>query len=172
MDITSDALLTPQETARMTGLTEANLMDRRRRRIEPAYVRLADSNRGLVRYRLSVLREWLTRNLEEGRVREVQVPEGGAVDCDGVDDPLMTPAQVANLTGFTLRALSGRRARNEEPAYIKMGSGAKARVRYRRSTIEAWLRSCEASAPAVKVGRPLDVPQAAWALGNLDQHTA
>lgn len=166
MDITSDEMLTPAQTAAITGLTEDELLDRRRRRIEPAYVKLGEGKRGLVRYRASVLLEWLTRNAEQ----DAPLGTSGekAMELSGIEDRLMTPEEVANLTGFTVRALAGRRARGEGPPYVKMGPGPKARTRYRQSVVEAWLRDCEAASPTVKMARPLGVPQAVWALTNLE----
>lgn len=83
-----------------------------------------------------------------------------------IDDKLLTPHDVSTLTGLTERALSDRRRRRIEPAFIKLGAGPRG-VRYRQSVVEEWLRRCEDATPQVGSGRPLDVPQAAAALTRL-----
>lgn len=54
------------------------------------------------------------------------------------DRPL-TPVQVNEEYGFPLQTLANMRWRLTGPAFIKFGSGKGARIRYRRSDIEAWL---------------------------------
>lgn len=58
-------------------------------------------------------------------------------------EPLLTPAQVAKLTGLDLKALYRRRRNGTGPAFLKLGSGRAGAIRYRASAIRAWLRECE-----------------------------
>lgn len=52
----------------------------------------------------------------------------------------LTEAQVAQLTGFSPRALEAMRSRREGPAYLKIGRS----VRYRAADVRAWI---EGAAP-------------------------
>ncbi len=57
------------------------------------------------------------------------------------DDPLLSTAELAQRTGISRRTWEGRRRKGGEatPAYLKLGRGASARVRYRSSAVEEWL---------------------------------
>lgn len=168
MNILDDVLMTPAEVCALAGVTERALTDRRRRRIEPAYIKLAEGTRGLVRYRKSAVETWLRGNAAQKNALPVEpaVP-APAVPENITDDKLLTPRQVADFTGLTIRALAARRTYGMGPEYIKLGGNDKAHVRYRAAVIEQWLRSCQDGTPSVKTGRPIDVPQAEAGLRKL-----
>lgn len=54
-------------------------------------------------------------------------------------DALLTPAQVSSWTQLDEQTLANARWRRTGPAYIKLGTGRSAPVRYRRSDVEKWL---------------------------------
>lgn len=47
----------------------------------------------------------------------------------------LTAAQVAQMTGFTLKALEAKRSRREGPRFFKIGAS----VRYRAADVRAWI---------------------------------
>ena len=49
----------------------------------------------------------------------------------------LTPLQVAQLTGFTSKALESMRARRAGPPFLKIGTA----VRYRVSDVRAWIET-------------------------------
>lgn len=53
-----------------------------------------------------------------------------------MNDPLLTPAQVAKWTGYSTTGLAQLRHRGQGPKFIKLTARA---VRYRQSEVEAWL---------------------------------
>jgi hypothetical protein len=53
----------------------------------------------------------------------------------GPPEPLLTEVEVARIMGLTVKALQARRQRGLPPAYVKLGSGKRAPVRYRQSVI-------------------------------------
>jgi len=52
---------------------------------------------------------------------------------------LLTPKQVCEEFQLGYSTLANHRTYGTGPAYVKLGSGRFAPVRYRRSDIEAWL---------------------------------
>lgn len=54
-------------------------------------------------------------------------------------DPVLTPAQVHEQTGFAEKTLANWRSANQGPAYFKVGR----LVRYRQSAVDAFLASFE-----------------------------
>ncbi len=58
------------------------------------------------------------------------------------EDRYLTTRHVAEMTGFSVRALEARRHRGLRPAFIRLGRT----VRYRLSDVVAWM---ESSADAV-----------------------
>lgn len=50
-------------------------------------------------------------------------------------DDFLTPGQLAELLGTTVRALRNWRYRGHGPAHLKAG----ATIRYRRRDVEAWI---------------------------------
>jgi hypothetical protein len=56
-----------------------------------------------------------------------------------LDDPLLPPEVVAELTGLTENYLAKRRMAGDGAPYVKIGKT----IRYRRSAVEAWLSQLE-----------------------------
>lgn len=59
------------------------------------------------------------------------------------DDDLMTPPEVAERLRVSTETLELWRGKRQGPAWIKLGDGKKAPVRYRRSVIETYLTERE-----------------------------
>lgn len=56
-------------------------------------------------------------------------------------DELLSPKQVHELYGFSPQTLANWRWCGNGPSYIKTSPGRSGRVRYRRSTVDAWLEA-------------------------------
>lgn len=56
---------------------------------------------------------------------------------------LLTSQEVATRLGVSLPTLSRWRAEGEGPAFLKLGRGPKAPVRYRAQELERYLLACE-----------------------------
>lgn len=54
---------------------------------------------------------------------------------------LMTSEQLAGLLGITHKTIRRWRQTGDGPRHIKLGTGPKARVRYRTSDVNKWLDS-------------------------------
>lgn len=55
----------------------------------------------------------------------------------------LTPAQVADLTGYTVKTLSMWRYEGRGPKYIKTSPGRSGRVRYEQAAVIAWMQERE-----------------------------
>lgn len=64
-------------------------------------------------------------------------------DSDLARRRLLTSQEVAGLLGVSLPTLSRWRADGEGPAFLKLGRGPKAPVRYRVQEVERFLSDCE-----------------------------
>lgn len=62
-----------------------------------------------------------------------------------VSDPLWTPSDLAAYLGRSQKTLANDRSGRRGPTFLKLAGGA---VRYRRSDVEAWLRTQEQQAEA------------------------
>jgi predicted DNA-binding transcriptional regulator AlpA len=62
----------------------------------------------------------------------------------GDRDDLLTMEEVAEWTGLATPTLYAMRSQGQGPASFKVGSSRGSRIRYRRSSVEAWLRAQEA----------------------------
>jgi hypothetical protein len=51
----------------------------------------------------------------------------------------LTPWQVEQLTGFSLRALEAMRAKRIGPCYLKIGKGKNGPIRYPLNDLREWL---------------------------------
>lgn len=65
-------------------------------------------------------------------------PAQGAPSVDPADE-LLDPAEVSGWVKLTLKALANARSRGTGPAFVKLGEGPSAPVRYRRRDVEAWI---------------------------------
>jgi hypothetical protein len=54
-------------------------------------------------------------------------------------DELLTPVQVGQWAKLTVKALANARSRGTGPAFVKLGPGPNAPVRYRRGAVEQWI---------------------------------
>jgi hypothetical protein len=54
-------------------------------------------------------------------------------------DELLSPKQVHADYGFSPQTLANWRWTEQGPAYIKLSPGKGGRIRYKRSSVEAWL---------------------------------
>lgn len=57
---------------------------------------------------------------------------------DTATETLLTTDELAKRWGIGRRALESRRARGQGPSYLLLGTGPRARVRYKLSIIEAF----------------------------------
>lgn len=57
------------------------------------------------------------------------------------DDQLLSTSQAASLIALSPKSLRCMRCDRTGPRCLKLGSGKQARVCYRRSDLEAWVRS-------------------------------
>ena len=64
-----------------------------------------------------------------------------------VADPLLNDGEAAKRLCVSVATLRSWRCRGIGPAFIKMGSGAKAPVRYSESDIEQYIAQCRRASP-------------------------
>jgi len=64
-------------------------------------------------------------------------------DAAQVGDPLMREQDVAPLLTVTVKTLQAWRVSGNGPRFIKLGSGLRSPVRYRRSDLLKLLSDCE-----------------------------
>lgn len=57
---------------------------------------------------------------------------------------LMTPREAAAFLRLSTGTLENMRTQGRGPAFIRLGDGKRAAVRYRRVDLEAWLRRVSA----------------------------
>lgn len=57
------------------------------------------------------------------------------------DDALVPTAEAAQLLGLAAKTLREWRSKRTGPTALKLGTGPRARVVYRRSDLEAWTRA-------------------------------
>ncbi|KOX10237.1 AlpA family transcriptional regulator [Nocardiopsis sp. NRRL B-16309] len=60
----------------------------------------------------------------------------------------LTPTQVAEMTGYTVKTLSMWRYEGRGPKYIKTSPGRSGRIRYELATVLAWMKEREQSGAA------------------------
>ena len=60
-----------------------------------------------------------------------------------MEETLLTPAQVAEMTGLTTGALAQLRYLNRGPDFYRLGPRT---IRYARSEVQEWIRESRASA--------------------------
>jgi predicted DNA-binding transcriptional regulator AlpA len=78
---------------------------------------------------------------KKGRRPKAQVPPPAAANINLTDDRLVATAEAARLLGLSQKCLREWRCDRTGPAALKMGSGQRARVFYRLSSLEAWCRT-------------------------------
>ena len=65
------------------------------------------------------------------------------------NDPLLTTAETARMIDKSPRTVEGLRCIGGGPPFLKIGRS----VRYRKSSVEQWLASCERTSTADGGGR-------------------
>jgi predicted DNA-binding transcriptional regulator AlpA len=85
------------------------------------------------------------------RKSQKATPSEALADLNLADDPLLKTAAAAALVGLSQKTLRQLRCDRAGPRYFKMGVAQQARAVYRRSDLEAWVRS---QARAVGGARP------------------
>lgn len=55
-----------------------------------------------------------------------------------MSNTFLTPGQLAERWGLSLRALESRRTKGQPPKFVRLAPGPRARVRYRLADIEAF----------------------------------
>ena len=68
-------------------------------------------------------------------------PAEAIADISLKDDCLLGTASAASLVGLTQKTMRQLRCDKAGPRCFKLGKGKQARVVYRRSDLEAWVRS-------------------------------
>lgn len=58
---------------------------------------------------------------------------------DNITPEYLTTSQVAQLTGFSLRALEAMRAKRTGPNFVKVGKAKNGPIRYRLEDVRAWM---------------------------------
>jgi len=69
-----------------------------------------------------------------------RTPAAALADISLKDDCLLSTAQAARLVGLSQKTLRALRCDRAGPPCLKMGTAAQARVLYRRSALEQWIR--------------------------------
>lgn len=77
-----------------------------------------------------------------------RLPAGAVEDIDLRNDCLCSTKQAAALVGLTPKTMRQKRCDRCGPKYLKLGAGKNARVVYRRSDLEQWIRDSLSSATA------------------------
>lgn len=62
-------------------------------------------------------------------------------------DEWLTPQETSQMTKLAVKTLSNKRYDGSGPAYSKTAPGRGGRVRYRRSSVTAWLNAGQVTQP-------------------------
>jgi hypothetical protein len=73
--------------------------------------------------------------------RAKTAPSAALADLNLDQDPLLPTAQAAVAVGLTPKTLRAMRADRTGPRCLKFGNTKQGRVAYRKSDLEAWVRS-------------------------------
>jgi len=83
-----------------------------------------------------------TKKTSKPRAKASPVTPAAALEGFNLtDDQLLTTAQAAALIAMSPKSLRCMRCDRTGPRCLKLGSGKQARVSYRRSDLEAWIRA-------------------------------
>ena len=74
-----------------------------------------------------------------------RTPAEALADLSLKDDALLGTAEAARLVGLSSKTLRVLRCEKTGPRCFKLGTTKQARTVYRRSDLEAWVRSCVVS---------------------------
>ena len=75
------------------------------------------------------------------KTRSKTSPSAALADLNLAEDTLLTTAQVAAAVGLTPKTLRQMRCDKTGPRCLKLGTAKQARIVYRRSDLERWIRS-------------------------------
>ena len=78
---------------------------------------------------------------KKGRRPKTKTPAAPLAEISLTDDRLVGTTEAARLVGLSAKCLREWRCKRTGPPALKMGSGRQARVFYRLSSLEAWVRS-------------------------------
>lgn len=82
-----------------------------------------------------------TQGKRTRRRSKTRTPGAALADFSLTNDRLVMTAEASRLTGLTQKTLREWRAKRIGPAALKMGTGRQARVLYRVSSLEAWVKA-------------------------------
>jgi hypothetical protein len=77
----------------------------------------------------------------KGRRPKTKTPAGPLAEISLTDDRLVGTTEAARLLGVAPKSLREWRCQRTGPPALKMGAGRQARVFYKLSSLEAWIRS-------------------------------
>lgn len=84
----------------------------------------------------------VTKTLRTKRTKTSKTsPAEALADLSLRDDVLLTTAAAAALLGLSPKSLRQMRSDRNGPAHLKLGVTQQARTLYRRSDLEAWVRT-------------------------------
>lgn len=81
-----------------------------------------------------------TQDRRPRRRSKTRTPAEAVADISLKDDRLVTTAEAAHLLGLAPKTLREWRSKRTGPVPLSLGAGKRARVVYRRSALEAWVR--------------------------------
>lgn len=79
--------------------------------------------------------------LRKRKTKPAVSPAEAVADISLKDDVLLTTAAAAVLVGRSQKTLRQMRCERTGPRFFKLGVGQRARVAYRRSDLEKWVRA-------------------------------
>lgn len=83
----------------------------------------------------------LTKPTTRARKAAKPTPAEALADLSLTHDRLVDTREAARLLALTPKTLRSWRCERKGPAALKLGSGRRARVAYRLSSLEAWVRA-------------------------------
>ncbi len=83
----------------------------------------------------------LVKATERRSKTKARTPDQALADLSLKDDPLYPTTEAAGLIGSKPKTLRQWRCDKTGPAWLKLGTGRQARVVYRLSALEAWVRA-------------------------------
>jgi hypothetical protein len=78
------------------------------------------------------------------KTRSKASPSAALADLNLGEDTLLTTAQAAAALGLSAKTMRQLRCDKSGPRCLKFGTKKQGRVVYRKSDLEAWVRSCVA----------------------------
>jgi predicted DNA-binding transcriptional regulator AlpA len=142
-------LLTTAEVSKLLRFSHRTLEEMRAQGTGPKYLKSSMTRRGIVRYRVSDVIQWLNETIggsqppPEDPAKPVPHKKTHALDLVGDlrndENALMTAKETAAYLRIDYSTLTGMRMRREGPKFFKMGRGKGSRIAYRKRDIAVWL---------------------------------